>query len=237
MAIQRGLPQSFQQHLASMASDTVPKPKRCPKCGWSKVWFVGFKRRRAVILSDAGGLQRVEVPVRDCRCAGCRARFRILPPFVYPHRQFGPDLMEAVLRQLLSDPVARPASFRGGDLGDGPTDRTVRRWLGWVREALGDIAYCLPAPPRSRKLAPPVRLAGGPAKLRALGGREKAEEVARIVELFGIWKSVAQNSGEDNGNAGLGMFLRWKWHNKEGLIVYLTKPPSAPPSFYPPDAA
>jgi hypothetical protein len=84
-----------------------PKPEACPRCEHNRIWYDGWRLVFCIVLADGiparfdNGLwlQRVA-------CSLCWFSWTIYPLFLYPHRSFEPDLVEAAGFAYLKDPAA-----------------------------------------------------------------------------------------------------------------------------------
>jgi len=226
---------SLNDYLDVLEKERIPRPARCPNCGWHTVWFVGCYRRFVNLLLSKGERTRRRIPIRRCRCASCKKSFGLLPGCLYPHRQFGPESTEGVVSELLADPAASPGGFRGKD-GLGPSKRTVRRWLVW----LGSLKEAtVPDQPKSRKMRPgrpslrPPQFRGDPCKLTALGGEDIVRSVEEVLGRIRAWYGGRTSKSRSKDPCPLRSYMRWLWREGEGLLLLLTKGPWAPPEFYP----
>jgi len=83
------------------------RPKVCLRCKHNKIWYDGWRLVFCVVLidgtpfrfSDGLWLQRVV-------CSLCWFSWTCRPAFLYPHRSFEPDLVEAAALSYLRDPAA-----------------------------------------------------------------------------------------------------------------------------------
>jgi hypothetical protein len=121
------------------------RPTRCCFCDGTRVWFDGWRVVFAVVLSDGEvhhcddglPLQRVV-----CAVAWCGRSWTLRPPFLYPHRTFQLDVVEAAATAYLKAPGATYATTA---IAFRCSPRSVWRWVGWcatvakVPELVGEI--------------------------------------------------------------------------------------------------
>ena len=106
------------------------RPSECPRCTHSRIWYDGWRQVFCTTLSsgepcriaDGLWLQRVA-------CARCWLSWTLLPPFLYPHRSYAPDVVEAASFAYLGDAAGRYAitSTRFGC-----SWTALWRWIGWL---------------------------------------------------------------------------------------------------------
>jgi hypothetical protein len=121
------------------------RPKQCRFCDGQRVWFDGWRVVFAVVLSD-GEVHRCDdgLPLQRvvCAVAWCGRSWTLRPSFLYPHRTFQLDVVEAAATAYLISPhatyLATAIAFRC-------SPRSVWRWVGWsatlapVPEVVGAI--------------------------------------------------------------------------------------------------
>ena len=230
---------TLKAYLRAAKKKAIPRPSRCVVCGYERVWFIGWYQRHVNLLMEGGGRHRERIKVRRGRCAKCYQSFGLLPAFVYPHRQFGLETTERTLSKLFRDRAVRASDFAAAeDLG--PSERTVRRWVGWTAKSFdegalhSELLSLQPTFPVGE--IEPVRVRGGEKKEKALGGRPRARRAGRILAYVRAWHQAGRTHRRTSDRWALRSYLRHLWHSESGLVVYLTRPPAAPKNFYPSDA-
>jgi hypothetical protein len=85
----------------------------------------------SVVLVGGGRAERIDdgVLLQRVACAGCWASWTLWPSFLYPARQFAPDVNEAAGLAYLSEPEATYVEV-GSRYGCSWT--SVWRWVGWL---------------------------------------------------------------------------------------------------------
>ena len=230
---------TLKAYLRAVEKKAIPRPSRCVVCGYERVWFIGWYTRHVNLLIDGGGRHRKRIKVRRGRCSKCYQSFGVLPAFVYPHRQFGAETTESTVSKLLREPTTRASDFgAANDLG--PSERTVRRWVGWTADRFDEAAIQREllslAPGFSIGDLEPLRVRGGEKKEKALGGRHRTRRVGRVLAYVRAWHQAGRTHRRTSDRWALRSYLRHLWHSESGLVVYLTRPPAAPKNFYPSDA-
>jgi transposase-like protein len=125
---------SIESYVAAGAGIDVPRPRRCPGCGGTKLIFWGKRRRQAT----DGGCDMV-LFVRRVRCASCKRTHTILPAFLFRGRVY---LAETILSAL--DLVfQRHRGVRGAAAALGLCRSTVSRWIKRFRSAAASICHRL----------------------------------------------------------------------------------------------
>lgn len=108
-----------------------PRPTSCLRCPGQRIWYDGWRRVCSVLLGEDGRAERIDdgVPLQRVACAACWTSWTLWPPFLYPARQFGPDVNEAAALAYLADPHATYV-----DVGSryGCSWTSVWRWVGWI---------------------------------------------------------------------------------------------------------
>jgi hypothetical protein len=119
------------------------------RCPGKWIWYDGWRQVFSVVLVEDGRAERVDegLPLQRVACAACWTSWTLWPPFLYPARQFSPDVNEAAGLAYLADAHATYVEV-GRRYGCSWT--SVWRWVG----RLGRLA----AP--EEILAAVVRLAG-----------------------------------------------------------------------------
>ena len=84
-----------------------PKADVCPRCEHNRIWYDGWRLVFSIVLAD-GNPARFDdgLWLQRVACSLCWFSWTIYPPFLYPHRSFEPDLVEAAGLAYLKDPAA-----------------------------------------------------------------------------------------------------------------------------------
>jgi hypothetical protein len=85
----------------------------------------------SVVLAEDRRIERFDggVPLQRVACAACWKSWTLWPPFLYPGRQFAPDIDEAAGLAYLADPHATYVEV-GRRYGCSWT--SLWRWVGWL---------------------------------------------------------------------------------------------------------
>ena len=121
-----------------------PRPAACVQCPGTRIWYDGWRYVFCVVLAENGRAERVDggVPLQRVACAACWKSWTLWPSFLYPARQFGPDVNEAAALAYLANANATYARV-GARYGCAWT--SVWRWVGWLgrlaapEESLGAV--------------------------------------------------------------------------------------------------
>lgn len=107
-----------------------PRPTGCVRCPGTWIWYDGWRRVFSVLLVD-GRAGRVDdgLPLQRVACAVCWTSWTLWPSFLYPARQFAPDVNEAAGLAYLVEPHATYVKV-GSRYGCSWT--AVWRWVGWL---------------------------------------------------------------------------------------------------------
>ncbi len=105
-------------------------PGACPFCDGVRIWFDGWRLVFCVVLLD-GTPHRFDdgLPLQRVVCAVCHVSWTLRPAFLYPHRSFEPDVVEAAGFDYLGDPAA---TYEQTAKDHGCSPRSVWRWVGWL---------------------------------------------------------------------------------------------------------
>lgn len=108
-----------------------PRPTACPDCPGTRIWYDGWRWVFSVVLAEAGLPQRLDegLPLQRAACASCWKSWTLWPSFLYPRRQFCPDVNEAAALAYLATPNATYVKV-GARYGCSWT--SVWRWVGWL---------------------------------------------------------------------------------------------------------
>jgi transposase-like protein len=108
-----------------------PRPTACPVCPCRWIWYDGWRFVFSVVLAEGGQAQRLDegLPLQRVACARCWKSWTLWPAFLYPRRQFSPDVSEAAALAYLATPGATYVEV-GARFGCSWT--SVWRWVGWL---------------------------------------------------------------------------------------------------------
>lgn len=106
------------------------RPRSCPFCDAQRVWYDGWRIVFSVVLVD-GGVHRVDegLALQRVVCAVCSVSWTLLPPFLYPHRSFALDTVEAAALTYLATATA---TYKQVAKACACSARSVWRWVGWL---------------------------------------------------------------------------------------------------------
>lgn len=86
-----------------------PRPSSCtrPTCPSKRIWYDGWRLVFASLLVEGQPLRFDEgLWLQRVACAACWTSWTLRPPFLYPHRSYAPDVVEAASVAYLSDASA-----------------------------------------------------------------------------------------------------------------------------------
>lgn len=108
-----------------------PRPIACLRCPGTRIWYDGWRHVFSVVLVDDGRRERVDdgVPLQRVACAACWISWTLWPAFLYPARQFAPDVNEAAGLAYLAEPHA---TYVEVGLRYGCSWTSVWRWVEWL---------------------------------------------------------------------------------------------------------
>ena len=110
------------------------RPAACPWCSAPRVWFDGWRQVFAVVLADGSPHRFADgLAIQRVCCAACDVSWSLRPPFLYPHRTFEPDVVEAAALTYLSAPES---TYDAVAAAMGSSPRSVWRWIGWLASIL-----------------------------------------------------------------------------------------------------
>lgn len=113
-----------------------PRPTACPECPGERIWYDGWRHVFSVVLVEDGRAERIDdgVALQRVACATCWTSWTLWPPFLYPARQFGPDVNEGAAVAYLANAHATYVEV-GSRYGCSWT--SVWRWVGWLGRLVG----------------------------------------------------------------------------------------------------
>ena len=108
-----------------------PRPTACLRCPAQRIWYDGWRRVFSVVLSEDGRPERFDngVPLQRVACASCWKSWTLWPAFLYPRRQFAPDVNETAALSYLSNAGATYVKVASRF---GCSWTSVWRWVGWL---------------------------------------------------------------------------------------------------------
>jgi len=122
---------NIKSYLAKVGPEVgrPPRPTACLRCCSSRIWYDGWRRVFCVLLGEDGRPERLDegVPLQRVACARCWVSWTLYPAFLYPCRQFAPDVNEAAALAYLADAHATYVKV-GSRYGCSWT--SVWRWVG-----------------------------------------------------------------------------------------------------------
>jgi hypothetical protein len=129
-----------------------PRPSACPTCPGQWIWYDGWRFVFSVVLAESSQAQRLDegLPLQRVACASCWRSWTLWPAFLYPRRQFSPDVSEAAALAYLATPSATYVEV-GARFSCSWT--SVWRWVGWLgrltapEEVLAAILRLVPDSP------------------------------------------------------------------------------------------
>ncbi|MGH7331270.1 MAG: hypothetical protein ACREKS_00715 [Candidatus Rokuibacteriota bacterium] len=109
-----------------------PRPRACarPACTSTRIWYDGWRLSYGTVLVE-GGPHRCDdgLWLQRVACALCLASWTLRPAFLYPHRSYAPDVVEAVCLSYLSDESATYAKVAARF---GCSWTAVWGWISWL---------------------------------------------------------------------------------------------------------
>lgn len=107
-----------------------PRPTACPVCPWERIWYDGWRWVSGEVLGPGGEVERFDgLPVQRAACSKCWKSWTLWPAFLYPRRQFAPDVNAAAVVAYLADPGATYVKVAARY---GCSWTSVWRWVGWL---------------------------------------------------------------------------------------------------------
>lgn len=130
-SISLGCPE-FKTYVANIGPgrEHPEPPRECPFCDGARIWLDGWRLVFCVVLLDGEPFRFDDgLPLQRVVCASCRVSWTLRPAFLYPHRSFEPDVVEAAGFDYLSDPAA---TYEKTARDHGCSPRSVWRWVSWL---------------------------------------------------------------------------------------------------------
>lgn len=122
----------IKSYRAEIGPDLVrpARPTACPACPSEWIWYDGWRRVSGEVLGPGGDVERFEdLPLQRVACSKCLKSWTLRPAFLYPRRQFAPDVTEAAALSYLADPSATYVKV-GARYGCSWT--SVWQWVRWL---------------------------------------------------------------------------------------------------------
>lgn len=108
------------------------RPDICLRCMHNEIWYDGWRLVFCVVLADGTSFRFDEgLWLQRVGCSLCWFSWTCRPAFLYPHRSFEPDLVEAVALAYLNDPAATYAQTSGRY---GCSLTMLWEWIGWLSQ-------------------------------------------------------------------------------------------------------
>lgn len=190
----------------------IGRPKSCPRCGGAS-WWNGW---RQVFPQLASGC--VEQWLSRAKCKkGCPSFVNERPGELYPHRQYQPDVVAAVVAAVAlgGETLAQAATAAKAS----PT--SARRWTAWVAKLVNVAAVLALA----GQLWPDgVAGAGMAATSESPKSASAAARVLHALEYLGT--ALVRSGVVLVSKSGLGRLLEWQ-HHLHGDVVHLVATPSS----------
>lgn len=106
------------------------RPSECPRCAHSRVWYDGWRQVFCTTLLSGEPYRFADgLWLQRAACARCWLSWTLLPLFLYPHRSYAPDLVEAASFAYLGEAAGRYV-ITATRFGCSWT--AVWRWIGWL---------------------------------------------------------------------------------------------------------
>lgn len=135
-----------------------PRPSACfePACLSTKIWYDGWRLTYGTVLVEGRPFRFDEgLWLQRVACAVCWASWTVRPAFLYPHRSYAPDVVEAACLSYLSDESATYAKVAARF---GCSWTAVWGWISWLARLVAPAAV----------LAEAVRLAASAASVELM---------------------------------------------------------------------
>lgn len=93
----------------------ITSDSKCPKCGGTLKYYDRVKR----LVRTKGGIGSW-ITLKRLRCTKCNRLQRLLPKFIFPHKQYSAEIIQAVVNgDITSDTLG---------FEDYPCETTMFRW-------------------------------------------------------------------------------------------------------------
>jgi hypothetical protein len=111
-----------------------PRPTECPICKHGHIWYDGWRLIFCTTLVS-GISFRFEngLLLQRVACARCWFSWTLWPPFIYPHRSYEPDLVEAACLAYLKD---AEATYVRTAKRFGCSWTMLWKWIGWLAQLI-----------------------------------------------------------------------------------------------------
>jgi hypothetical protein len=114
------------------------RPRACPRCNHSRIWYDGWRLVFCVVLIDGTPFRFDEgLWLQRAACSLCWFSWTCQPSFIYPHRSFQPDLIEAAVLSYLQNPTA---TYAWVSKQYGCSLTMLWGWAGWLSQLVEPAA-------------------------------------------------------------------------------------------------
>ncbi|MBM4025767.1 MAG: hypothetical protein FJ280_10220 [Planctomycetes bacterium] len=108
------------------------RPEVCVRCKHTGIWYDGWRLVFCVVLLDGTPFRFADgIWLQRVACSLCWFSWVCRPAFLYPHRSFAPDLIEAAALRYLQDPSA---SYAVAAREHGCSLTMLWAWLSWLSD-------------------------------------------------------------------------------------------------------
>jgi hypothetical protein len=129
------------------------RPSICLQCKHPHIWYNGWRLIFCAVLIDGTPVRFNDgLSLQRVACSLCLFSWTLYPPFLYPHRSFAPDLVEAAALAYLKDPAA---TYAETSKRYGCSLTVLWGWIGWLSRIVDPGRIVAEAV----RLAPSVRVA------------------------------------------------------------------------------
>jgi hypothetical protein len=221
----------FKTYLAEIGPERGhPEPPReCPFCDGDRIWLDGWRVVYCVVLLD-GSPHRFDegLALQRVVCAACRRSWTLRPAFLYPHRSFQPDVVEAAGLDYLSAPAA---TYQKTAKDHGCSPRSVWRWVGWLAAVVQAGALLAEAEQWSRAGQSasliPREVPQDHAKARSPGRATTLRAAFQALCALAIWCRAQLTPPADASPLRFWLVERFRAFRE---LHHLAEAPSSPPS-------
>lgn len=210
---------SVKAYDQAVREKRIPKPEKCPVCGEARLHWHG-QYERAVEVREGQDLCRHDIPILVVKCVAddCQKRYHaLLPAFVYPYRQMGPEVTEEAVHRLLTDGTKSTESF----LDDQIAPDRLNRWMRWLDTSIAPSEVhrliLKRSPGFDLQQAPAVQVAEREGRWRGPIPR-LWRRVADLLTMLQAFHAAGDSIQEDEDPSALRSFLRHLW-KRQGLIL------------------